>query len=347
MILSRFLHRPVRAIRLAHKRLQCLISPVDCGLDVINAFEQFIAKAPSRCRHGHPVSAKTIQHYRHALSYLRAFVTEKGYTTLPFARLDRDFYEQYVAFAYRKHLRLNTIGNHIKILKALIRSQPQDIQDLAWEFMRCEGLREETDAVVLTETELHWMAGFPLPSQLLCRVRDLYIIMCWTGVRYSDLAQLTRDNIITDGKGDSYFSFRAAKTGRKSLVRILPEADAVLQRYDEGRSLPHVPSNTRFNRRLDQMLQLMAATPQLASLNDPITRTYTALRPDGTVGYVRETLPRWKLTRCHTARRTFATNMRLRGNDRDVICAATGHRTEAALSRYIKDTLLDRASRLH
>lgn len=347
MILSRFLHRPVRAIRLSHKRLQCLISPVDCGLDVINAFEQFIAKAPSRCRHGHPVSAKTIQHYRHALSYLRAFVTEKGYTMLSFARLDRDFYEQYVAFAYRKHLRLNTIGNHLKILKALVRSQPQDIQDLAWEFMRCEGLREETDAVVLTETELHWMAGFPLPSQLLCRVRDLYIIMCWTGVRYSDLAQLTRDNIITDGKGDSYFSFRAAKTGRKSLVRILPEADAVLQRYDEGRSLPRVPSNTRFNRRLDQMLQLMAATPQLASLNDPITRTYTALRPDGTIGYVRQTLPRWQLTRCHTARRTFATNMRLRGNDRDVICAATGHRTEAALSRYIKDTLLDRASRLH
>ncbi len=48
----------------------------------------------------------------------------------------------------------------------------------------------------------------------------------------------------------------------------------------------------------------------------------------------------------HTARRSFATNMRLRGNDRDVICAATGHSTEASLSRYIKEDRLTRASRL-
>lgn len=317
------------------------------GHDVIAAFELFVDRAPSRCRHGHPVSVKTIQHYRHALSYLRAFVEENRTAPLTFADLDRDFYERYVSFAYHRHLRLNTIGNHIKTLKALVRSQPQIIQNLAWEFMRCEGLREETDAVVLTEQELRHIAVFPLQSPLLVRVRDLYIIMCWTGVRYSDLWQLTRDNIITDAKGNAYFSFRAAKTGRKSLVRIFPEVEAVLKKYDGGRSLPRIPSNTRFNRRLAQMLELMAATPRLASLNEPITRTYTGLRPDGTIGYVRQTLPRWQLTRCHTARRTFATNMRLRGNDRDVICAATGHRTEAALSRYIKDTLLDRASRLH
>lgn len=132
---------------------------------------------------------------------------------------------------------------------------------------------------MLTEDELRLMASFPLSSLLLRRVRDLYIIMCWTGVRYSDLQQLTRDNIITDTKGNAYFSFRAAKNGRSSLVRILPEVDAVLEKYDGGRAMPRVPSNTRFNLRLDEMLAVMAATPQLASLNDPITRTFTALRP--------------------------------------------------------------------
>ncbi len=343
MTLSYFFGQCAGTVRNTINRLR----PADNDRDVIAAFERFISKAPYRYRNGHPVSVKTIQHYRHALAYLRAFVADKGIAHLTFDALNRDFYEQYVTFAYHKHLRLNTIGNHIKTFKVLVRSQPQHVQELAWEFMRCESLREETDAVVLTEEELRLIASFPLPSLLLRRVRDLYILMCWTGVRYSDLSQLTRDNIVTDANGDAYFSFRAAKNGRKSMVRILPEVDAVLQKYDGGRSLPRVPSNTRFNLRLDAMLELMAATPQLASLNDPITRTFTALRPNGTIGYVRETLPRWKLTRCHTARRTFATNMRLRGNDRDVICAATGHRTEAALSRYIKDTLLDRASRLH
>lgn len=320
---------------------------VNRRLDVLASFELFVAKAHSRCWHGHPVSLKTIQHYRHALGYLREFVAQQQKSPLTFDALNRDFYERYVSFAYNKQLRLNTIGNHIKTFKIVVRSQPQHIQDMAWEFMRCEGLHEETDAVVLTEDELHRMARFPLPSRLLTRVRDLYIIMCWTGVRYSDLCQLTRDNIITDARGRSYFSFRAAKTGRQSLVRILPEVKVILRRYDNGRALPNIPSNTRFNNRLNQMLSLMSLSPKLASLNDPITRTYTALRPDGSIGYIRETVPRWKLTRCHTARRTFATNMRLRGNDCDVICAATGHRSEAALSRYIKDTLLDRASRLH
>lgn len=346
MISSNFLPRQASIFSSLIKRIFRPSPSPDSPYDVIKAFERFIDKAPSRCRHGHPVSTKTIQHYRHALSYLRAFVSENDCAPLTFDRLNRDFYEQYVTFAYHKNLRLNTIGNHIKILKALIRSQPRHIQNISWEFISCERMREEVDAVVLTEEELHHIARFPLQSPLLRRVRDLYI-MCWTGVRYSDLHQLTSKNITTDSKGNAYFSFRAAKTGRQSLVRILPEAAEVLDKYEGGRSLPSVPSNTRFNRRLDEMLELMAATPQLASLNEPITRTFTALKPDGTIGYVRETLPRRKLTRCHTARRTFATNMRLRGNDRDVICAATGHRTEAALSRYIKDTLLDRASRLH
>ncbi len=55
---------------------------------------------------------------------------------------------------------------------------------------------------------------------------------------------------------------------------------------------------------------------------------------------------RWQMVSCHTARRSFATNMWLRGNDRDVICAVNCHSTEASLSNYIKEDRLTRASRL-
>ena len=103
-----------------------------------------------------------------------------------------------------------------------------------------------------------------------------------------------------------------------------------------------------------------------------VTKAYTADVGNGRAGRKKDIYQRWQMVSCHTARRTFdimacfifadyrriinallsflgsaklafysfATNMRLRGNDRDVICAATGHTTEASLSRYIKEDRL-------
>ena len=130
------------------------------------------------------------------------------------------------------------------------------------------------------------------------------------------------------------------------MVKILPETQAILDLYDDGREMPRVISNQKFNDALKEIMKAVYEANPESTLAGYVTKAYTADVGNGRAGRKTDIYQRWQIVSCHTGRRSFATNMRLRGNDRDVICAATGHTTEASLSRYIKEDRLTRASRL-
>lgn len=324
-----------------------------CG-SVADALDTFIYKAHSRTRHGRPLSEATLRHYRHLRAHLLRFL---GGRDLAFDELDEAFYHAYVSSALSAGLRLNTIGNHVKTLKTLIRSQPPAVRALADGFMRCEGLREPSDAIALTESEVALIAATPMPSGRLAEVRDLFVLMCWTGVRHSDLGALSCQAIITGHDGRRYFRIRAAKTGHVAVIPIFAPAEAILARYNDGHAMPSPGSNSRFNALLRRVIARVIAIHPDSTLTDPFTRTYTSASRPASVAEssqlacpasrVTETDTRAEAIRCHTARRTFATMMTLRGNDPAAICAATGHTTPASLARYVKTDLPTRAARLH
>lgn len=317
------------------------------GPSVTDALDTFIYKAASRTRHGRPLSEATLRHYRHLRAHLRRFLAGRDIT---FAELDEAFYHSYVASAFAAGLRLNTIGNHVKTLKSLIRSQPPAVAAMAAGFMRCEGLREPSDTIALTEGEVALVAATPMATRRLAEVRDLFVVMCWTGVRHSDLHRLTATALVTGHDGRRYFRLRAAKTGREAVIPLLPASEAILSRYGNGRAMPPPGSNGRFNALLRRVIARVTALHPASSLTAPFTRTFTAGAARGgdaaKAVRVTETVTRADTIRCHTARRTFATMMTLRGNDPAAICAATGHTTQASLARYVKTDLPTRASRL-
>lgn len=313
------------------------------GPTVEEALDTYIYKAQTRTRHGRPLSAATLRHYRHLRTHLLRFLA--GRRDVGFVELDEGFYHAYVASAFAAGLRLNTIGNHIKTLKSLIRAQPPAIRQLAEGFLRCEGLREESDAIALTEDEVALIASTPMPSPRMAQVRDLFVLMCWTGVRHSDLCRLNASAFVRSEDVRCYFRLRAAKTGAVSVIPLFPMARRVLAAYGRGSAMPPAGSNGRFNALLRKVVAVVASHHPASTLCEPFTRTFTAFA-DGAPRRLTVTLRRIDTIRCHTARRTFATMMSLRGNDPAAICAATGHGTTASLSRYIKTDLPARAARL-
>ena len=50
-------------------------------------------------------------------------------------------------------------------------------------------------------------------NHILERVRDLFIVAAWTGVRYSDIQQIKPERII-----DSIFTMKQTKTGKKAVI---------------------------------------------------------------------------------------------------------------------------------
>lgn len=310
------------------------------------ALDAFIDAAPGRTWHGKPIGLKTIQHYKHLRRYIKNFMKKKHLDDIRFDELNKTFYSEYLTFAYGEGLKLNTIGDHIKVIKTVIRDQPMRIQCMAEDFLRCEKLKEESESIALLESEIDLIAKQELPTEHLQTVRNLFVLMCWTGVRHSDLEQLNYNSIEVRADGERYFQFKSNKTDKPSVVKILPEAQAILDLYDDGRAMPRVISNQKFNDALKEIMKIVYEANPESTLAGYVTKSFTADVGNGRAGRKKEIYQRWQMVSCHTARRSFATNMRLRGNDRDVICAATGHTTEASLSRYIKEDRLTRASRL-
>ena len=72
-------------------------------------------------------------------------------------------------------------------------------------------------------------------------VRDVFVVGCFTAMRFSDYSTL-------DGSAirDNRYEFVQKKTGDKVTVPIHPVVKQILEKYNY--SLPEVPPNNEFNR---------------------------------------------------------------------------------------------------
>jgi len=320
---------------------------------VMQAVDAFIAGAATRIqpRSGKPVTKRTIIHYNQMRKYLQAYLRRKRIKDMQVQQLDKAFYDDFVSFMYGEGLRPNTVGNHIKNLKAVINSLPL-AQRVGVEFVergKCVKITEDVDNVYLTEEELALLGACHYESARLERVRDEFLLLAWTGCRYSDLGKLSMENIATMQNGYQYFKLVQRKTETKVTIPILPAAKAVLEKY--GYQLPKPISNQKFNEYLKEVCRL-------AGINDDVVITRNEVCSSGKAkrGAAKTTAPRlqlvthhykkWQCVTAHTARRSFATNMYKRNFPTLMIMAITGHKTERAFLTYIKVSEDENAERM-
>lgn len=62
------------------------------------------------------------------------------------------------------------------------------------------------------------------------KARDLFIFACYTGLAYSDLVKITKDDI-QEEDGNFFLRDRRQKTGSEYLLILLPQALAILKKY--------------------------------------------------------------------------------------------------------------------
>ena len=289
------------------------------------AVEAFIDGAPSRIQEngnhkGQPVSHRTILQYNQMKRYLFEYLDFAKMGDIPVRDLDKKFYDGYVSFLNFKGFKLNTVGKHIKNVKAVINWLPLS-ERMECEFVaprKCKKLSEEVDNVYLSTEELHAIETVELEHAYHNKVRDQFILLAWTGCRYSDLDKLADPKSIERG----YFELEQMKTGTKVCIPIFEPVKRIFQKYNG--ELPPVISNQKFNSFLKEICQMAGITEDTY-----ITHTIAGRR-------IKEYFPKYELVSAHTARRSFATNMFESGAPALVIMQITGHKTEKAFLSYIK-----------
>lgn len=295
-------------------------------LTLFAAIDDFIAASDNKVlKNGKPVSKVTKYQYKQMQRYMILFAKKQHKEDFELGDLNTDFYNKYVNFLYKQGLKLNTVGKHIKNLKAVINSLPM-AERLKCEFVekkKCPKLAEDIDNIYLTEAELLAIADYYIETPYLDRVRDQFLLLAWTGCRYSDLDKLTKDNIKTGEDGGREFHLQQKKTGAKVIIPILPEAEKILAKYDY--QVPKAISNQKFNTFIKEVCKKIDGFDAI----EKVTHTINGEK-------VTQQFERWQLVTAHTARRSFATNLYKKGYPTIMIMKITGHKTEKSFLTYIK-----------
>jgi len=186
--------------------------------------------------------------------------------------------------------------------------------------------RYEPEHVYLSEEELGRIAALDLSKKArLDKVRDLFLIGCYTGLRFSDYSRLKPENLATFD-GLSVLTIETRKTKKRVYVPILAPVKAILEKH--GGVPPAGISNQKMNTYLKELARLAGIVEQIQ-----VNSVRGAQR-------IQTVVEKCDLISTHTARRSFASNEYLRavkeGRSFRPIMDILGMSKEATFLRYVK-----------
>lgn len=234
-----------------------------------------------------------------------------------------DWYNDFLAFYYKRGCGANYIGKHIKNLKTIMRQAREEGLHNNAEIERrsFKALSEPSESIYLTSDEVQRMYAKDLSDNpVYAKVRDVFLCGVYTAQRYSDYSRINKD-MIKEEDGVRYIELIQQKTGEKCLIPMRPELETILSRYDY--TLPKT-----FEQKINFNIKEVG---KLCDIKEGIlTETFRSGMK------VKKTTPKYKLIKTHTARRTGCTLMYLAGVQPIDIMKVSGHKTEKEFLKYIK-----------
>lgn len=273
----------------------------------------------------------TIKVYNTTFKYLKEYSSK--YKAIDFENITLEFYNHYTAFLAQEHLlSANTVGKHIKTIKSFMNEATERgiNENLEFRKKKFKTIREEADTVYLSIKELQQFEKLKLTATpRLDKVRDLFLIGCYTGLRFSDFTQIQPENINND---NTMLFIRTQKTSERVAIPLHKTVRTILKKYNN--KLPKAYTNQVTNVYLKEVASL-------AKIKELIETTITR---GGKVE--KSVLPKFKLISTHTARRSFATNLYIADIPAISIMKITGHKTERSFMQYIRITQEQNADKL-
>ncbi|NCA75053.1 MAG: hypothetical protein EOM90_01845 [Alphaproteobacteria bacterium] len=278
----------------------------------------------------------TIKHYNTTLAVLKDFQATID-QVLDFDNLSMEFYEGFIRFCNDatvlsknkegnpvklKRFSYNTIGTHIKNIKVFHNDAIEKGYTSKALPKKFRVFAETADTIYLNEAELQSIYNLDLSNnQRLEHQRDLFIIGCYTGLRFGDLTKLRPENII---KGGTRIRVKTEKTNETVEIPLHWTIRETLDKYNGN--LPNSISDQKMNDYLKEIAEK-------AGLYEIVVKAQTRGGEK-----ISKSHYKWALVTVHTARRSFATNAYLAGVPSISIMKITGHKSEKSFLKYIKIT---------
>lgn len=282
------------------------------------------------------VSKDQVKDYKTLKKHLTAF---KGYSSQPikFRNLNLKFYNEFMNYLFYEAVKpdgtiglvTNSAGKVVRLLKGFVNYQMAKGAISTIDLKCFKVVEEEMDAIYLTEKELDKIYKLKLSDDKeLEEIRDIFIVGCYTGLRYSDLSTLNSEHI---DPVNGYINIKQRKVHKAVVIPMIDYVPKILKKYKY--ELPKV-SSYKFNERVKELGEKI-------KLNQKIE----IVRKKGNTRVV-DIYKKHELMSSHTCRRSFCTNMYLSGFPAEELMKISGHKSPAAFMRYIKVDNQQAANRL-
>lgn len=283
---------------------------------VEKAFNQYLDLSKDRR------AANTIKKYNSTWNHLQGYAKYKR-QKLSFDIFDLDFEHSFRNYLItEKEASDNTIAKYLKTLKSFLRFCLERGYHNNTTFQRYQSTEKEGEIYILSLEELMNLLQYEFNNDRLSQVRDVFCFMCFTGLRYSDAAQLRREHI-----KNNIINLVAQKTLTDTIIPLNPFALSILQRYqDDPKPLPII-SNQKMNDYLKEIGQIVGLNEQVRVkrwINSRLFESY---------------VPKYEVLTCHVGRKTFTTLSLILGMSETEVKAFTNHKSDKDFRRYVRMAL--------
>jgi integrase len=184
-------------------------------------------------------------------------------------------------------------------------------------------IMEDVDNIYLTDADLEAIENKVIEDPKYAVVRDLFLVGCETGLRYSDYVRIQPHDFMREEL--HIVPKKTKKQGVKKVIIPLSERfKRILEKYDGV--LPNLDKNhiTNFNKMIREICESLNMKDEIKFYREIAGKT------------IKVTKYKFEEVSSHTCRRTFCTLKFLKGMPAQAIMKFTGHTSERNFLKYLK-----------
>lgn len=135
--------------------------------------------------------------------------------------------EDFIYYLKDLNLMKSTISTITDKTKYILRRMKQDSCDVDMSVFNISVVEEQADSVYITSDEIEKLHKMTVRGKEQQIVKDLFLVGCLTGMRFSDYSQLTQKNIV-----GNYIYRKTIKTGETVIVPMHRIVKEIIAKYN-------------------------------------------------------------------------------------------------------------------
>lgn len=200
---------------------------------------------------GERKGASTMETYLIVLKDFNNFLLDKGREVIGFEDINLALIKEYETYLFNKKVKgerttaTSTVGNKcVQLISIIKRAEPYNLIDIHEskldKYTKPKSRQGDENEISLSEEDINKIHSLKLSGKEEV-VKDVFILQCWTGQRFSDMLSLNK-GIVKDTDNGQILEIVQTKRTHRVAIPLFPVALEILKKYDFN--LPEISKNT-------------------------------------------------------------------------------------------------------